>query len=92
MVEIADDGAGIPEVLQTRVFEPFYTTKDVGAGAGLGLDITYRIVVGRHGGDIRVISEPGDTRFQVRLPMQAPQAMGAEPGFGPATNRVEAGT
>jgi len=55
--------------LQARVFEPFYTTKGVGAGVGLGLDVSYRIVVGRHGGDIRVVSEPGDTRFQVRLPL-----------------------
>jgi signal transduction histidine kinase len=65
--------------LQTRVFEPFYTTKGVGAGVGLGLDISYRIVVGRHGGDIRVVSQPGDTRFEVRLPM--------EPGGG--IGRVE---
>ncbi len=69
MVEVADDGPGIPEGLRARVFEPFYTTKGVGAGVGLGLDISYRIIVGRHGGDIRVVSEPGDTRFQVRLPL-----------------------
>ena len=54
-----------------RVFEPFFTTKDVGKGAGFGLDVSYRIVVGRHGGDIRIVSRPGDTRFQVRLPMEA---------------------
>ena len=69
LVEVADDGPGVPEELQARVFEPFYTTKGVGAGVGLGLDVSYRIVVGRHGGDIRVVSEPGDTRFQVRLPL-----------------------
>jgi len=69
LVEVADDGPGVPEDLQARVFEPFYTTKGVGAGVGLGLDVSYRIVVGRHGGDIRVVSEPGDTRFQVRLPL-----------------------
>jgi signal transduction histidine kinase len=69
MVEVSDDGPGIPEGLRARVFEPFYTTKGVGAGVGLGLDISYRIIVGRHGGDIRVVSEPGDTRFQVRLPL-----------------------
>jgi signal transduction histidine kinase len=70
LVEVADDGPGVPKDLQARVFEPFYTTKGVGAGVGLGLDISYRIVVGRHGGDIRVVSQPGDTRFQVRLPLE----------------------
>jgi signal transduction histidine kinase len=70
LVEVSDSGPGIPKELQARVFEPFYTTKGVGAGTGLGLDIAYRIVVGRHGGDIRVVSRPGDTRFQVRLPLQ----------------------
>ena len=69
LVEVADDGPSIPEELQARVFEPFFTTKGVGAGAGLGLDVAYRVVVGRHGGDIRVVSEPGDTRIQVRLPL-----------------------
>jgi len=71
LVEISDNGPGIPEEIQDRVFEPFFTTKDVGKGAGFGLDISYRIVVGRHGGDIRIVSRPGDTRFQVRLPMEA---------------------
>jgi signal transduction histidine kinase len=70
LVEVADDGPGVPRDLQGRVFEPFYTTKGVGAGVGLGLDISYRIVVGQHGGDIRVVSQPGDTRFQVRLPLE----------------------
>jgi signal transduction histidine kinase len=59
------------EEIQDRIFEPFFTTKDVGKGAGFGLDVSYRIVVGRHGGDIRIVSKPGDTRFQVRLPMEA---------------------
>lgn len=70
LVEVFDSGPGIPEELQARVFEPFYTTKRVGAGTGLGLGIAYRIVVGCHGGDIRVVSRPGDTHFQVRLPLQ----------------------
>jgi signal transduction histidine kinase len=69
MVEVADTGPGIPDEVRRRVFEPFFTTKPVGKGTGLGLDIAWRIVVGRHGGDIRVDSEPGDTRFQVRLPL-----------------------
>jgi signal transduction histidine kinase len=71
LVEISDNGAGIPEEIQDRIFEPFFTTKEVGKGAGFGLDVSYRIVVGRHGGDIRIVSKPGDTRFQVRLPMEA---------------------
>jgi signal transduction histidine kinase len=69
LVEVADDGPGIPEAVRKRIFEPFYTTKDVGKGTGLGLDISYRVVVEDHKGDIRVLSEPGDTRFQVRLPV-----------------------
>ena len=84
LVEVADDGPGVPEDLQTRVFEPFYTTKGVGAGVGLGLDVSYRIVVGQHGGDIRVVSEPGDTRFQVRLPLEPGGGLGqaAQPAQG----------
>ena len=69
LVEIADDGPGIPDEVRERIFEPFYTTKDVGKGTGLGLDISYRVVVEDHKGDIRVLSKPGDTRFQVRLPI-----------------------
>jgi signal transduction histidine kinase len=72
LVEVSDDGPGIPDDLRKRIFEPFYTTKDVGKGTGLGLDITYRVVVEDHKGDIRVLSEPGDTRFQVRLPVDEP--------------------
>jgi signal transduction histidine kinase len=66
-VEIGDSGHGIPPEIRTRIFEPFFTTKKVGEGTGLGLDVVYRIVQS-HGGDIRVESVPGDTRFQVRLP------------------------
>ena len=69
LVEIADTGPGIPRDIQSRIFEPFFTTKPVGEGTGLGLDISYRIVVNRHHGDLRVESEPGNTRFQVRLPI-----------------------
>jgi signal transduction histidine kinase len=71
LVEICDTGPGIPPELQRRIFEPFFTTKGVGEGTGLGLDISWKIVVNRHGGDLRVISQPGDTRFQVRLPIRA---------------------
>jgi signal transduction histidine kinase len=69
LVEISDDGPGIPDGARERIFEPFYTTKDVGKGTGLGLDISHRVVVEDHKGDIRVLSEPGDTRFQVLLPI-----------------------
>ena len=69
LVEISDDGPGIPQEIRNRIFEPFFTTKEVGKGTGLGLDISYRVVVEELGGDIRVSSEPGDTRFQVRLPV-----------------------
>ena len=68
-VEVGDTGPGVPEKLRQRIFEPFFTTKPVGQGTGLGLDISYRIVVGRHGGDLAVESQPGDTRFIVRLPL-----------------------
>jgi signal transduction histidine kinase len=72
LVEIADTGPGIPDELRRRVFEPFFTTKPVGQGTGLGLDVSWRIVVKRHGGDLRVTSRPGDTRFQVLLPFSEP--------------------
>jgi len=68
VVEIADNGSGIPLELQTRIFQPFFTTKGA-KGTGLGLDITHRIVVQRHNGELTVQSKPGDTRFQVRLPV-----------------------
>jgi len=76
VVEIGDTGIGIPENLQSKIFEPFFTTKPVGQGTGLGLDICYRVVTQRHGGDLRVISHPGDTRFVVRLPVNEPPALG----------------
>ena len=74
LVEIADTGPGVPDDIRTRIFEPFFTTKPVGEGTGLGLDISWRIVVNKHHGDIRVESVPGDTRFQVRLPFVPPAA------------------
>jgi signal transduction histidine kinase len=68
LVEITDDGPGIPRQIKSRIFEPFFTTKGVGEGTGLGLDIVRRIVRG-HGGEIRVDSTPGETSFKVRLPI-----------------------
>ena len=67
VVEIGDNGPGIPPEIQSRIFEPFFTTKGVGEGTGLGLDTTMRIIR-KHHGSIHVTSVPGDTRFQVRLP------------------------
>jgi len=70
LVEIVDDGPGIPPEVQSRIFEPFFTTKGVGEGTGLGLDVVHRIVK-KMGGLISVKSVAGDTRFQVRIPIQA---------------------
>jgi signal transduction histidine kinase len=70
VVEIGDTGPGVPDEVRNRIFEPFFTTKPMGKGTGLGLDIAWRIVVGRHRGDIRLESVPGDTRFQVVLPVE----------------------
>jgi len=69
VVEIEDDGPGIPPEIQSRLFDPFFTTKPPGQGTGLGLDISYNIIVYRHRGDIKVSSEPGKTCFQVWLPV-----------------------
>ncbi len=68
-VEFGDTGPGISPEIRERIFEPFFTTKPVGEGTGLGLDISWRIVVNKHHGDIAVESVPGDTRFRVRLPV-----------------------
>jgi signal transduction histidine kinase len=68
VVEIDDNGPGIPPQVKAHIFEPFFTTKPVGQGTGLGLDTVQRIVK-KHQGNIQVTSEPGDTRFQVWLPL-----------------------
>jgi len=68
VVEIDDNGPGIPPEIQSHIFEPFFTTKGVGNGTGLGLDTVQRIVK-KHRGNIQVISKPGETSFQVRLPL-----------------------
>jgi signal transduction histidine kinase len=73
LIEFTDTGPGVPPEIRNRIFEPFFTTKPVGQGTGLGLDISYRIIVGRHHGDLRVESVPGDTRFRVWLPFTAPE-------------------
>ena len=73
-VAIRDNGPGIAPEHQSRIFEPFFTTKEVGVGTGLGLDIAHRIVVGNFRGEIRFTTEPGRTEFEVRLPMENPEA------------------
>jgi signal transduction histidine kinase len=68
VIEIADTGPGMPPDVAARAFEPFYTTKDVGKGTGLGLDIARRIIVERHRGQILIDSRPGETVLRVKLP------------------------
>ncbi|HYN71858.1 MAG TPA: ATP-binding protein [Nakamurella sp.] len=72
VVEIGDSGTGMTPQVQAHAFEPFFTTKGVGRGTGLGLDIARRIVAERHGGEITIDQQPGETVFRVRLPLRAP--------------------
>lgn len=81
VVEVEDNGPGIPEEILPKIFDPFFTTKPPGKGTGLGLDISYNIVVFKHKGDIDVSSRPGETRFTVRLPVSL-----SEKGGGAAPN------
>ena len=69
-VEISDNGPGIPPEVQSRIFDAFFTTKEQGKGTGLGLHITYNIVVNQHHGEITVESQPGRTTFRVTLPVE----------------------
>ncbi|MEU0093547.1 ATP-binding protein [Kribbella sp. NPDC006257] len=69
VVMIGDTGPGIPPEIRNRIFEPFFTTKPIGEGTGLGLDISWRIVVKKHHGDLRVDSKPGETWFKIILPI-----------------------
>ena len=69
VVEVEDNGEGIPEEIQPRIFDPFFTTKPPGVGTGLGLDISYNIVVQKHKGSIKLTSQPGKTVFEVWLPI-----------------------
>ncbi len=74
VVEISDNGPGIPGDIQSRIFEPFFTTKPPGQGTGLGLHISHDIIVNRHHGQLLVESRPGETRFKVILPRQINQS------------------
>jgi len=79
VVEVADDGHGIPASVRERIFEPFFTTKAVGEGTGLGLSISRQIVLD-HGGSLEVESEPGrGTRFVIRLPLGSSEASATAP-------------
>jgi signal transduction histidine kinase len=69
VVEIEDNGPGIPEDVKSNIFDAFFTTKGPGKGTGLGLNISYSIVVQKHRGDIKVRSKPGQTIFEVWLPI-----------------------
>ena len=84
VVEVGDTGPGIPDDIKNRIFEPFFTTKPVGEGTGLGLDISWRIVVNRHHGDLSVDSAPGKTTFRVRLPITPPAEVSAAAASTPS--------
>mgnify|MGYP005845931189 CR=1 FL=1 len=79
LIEFEDTGPGIPEEIIDKIFSPFFTTKPVGKGTGLGLNISYSIIQ-KHGGEIKVFSRPGRTRFQVFLPVDF-QRITSESGF-----------
>ncbi|WP_112466127.1 ATP-binding protein [Streptomyces triticisoli] len=88
LVEFRDTGPGVPPEIRDRIFDPFFTTKPVGRGTGLGLDISRRIIVNKHHGNLDVESVPGDTRFRVLLPLTAVEPDGtalasAAPGGPP---------
>ena len=80
VVEVADDGPGIPVEVQEKIFDPFFTTKAPGEGTGLGLNISHGIVVEKHAGEISVNSKPGATRFTIKLPIAGHPAMTNEGG------------
>ena len=69
IVQISDTGKGIPEDNLDKIFNPFFTTKPPGEGTGLGLNISYNIIVQNHKGKMKVISKPGETCFEIRLPV-----------------------
>jgi signal transduction histidine kinase len=83
VVEIEDDGPGMPPEVADRVFDPFFTTKPPGHGTGLGLNISFNIVVQQHGGDIAVDSVPGRTSFRVALPVEGVRASDAPEAGSP---------
>jgi signal transduction histidine kinase len=85
-VEIEDNGPGIPADIQDRIFDPFFTTKAPGVGSGIGLEISYGVVVQRHRGDIYVNSRPGQTIFTVMLPINIENSVVTGPEIVPASD------
>jgi signal transduction histidine kinase len=85
VIEVTDDGPGIPPEIRERIFDPFFSTKDVGKGVGLGLDIVRRTLE-RHDGEIDVESQPGRTVFRVRLPAEGMRSSGR---WARATSRIQ---
>ena len=83
IAEVADNGKGIPADVLPKIFDPFFSTKEIGKGTGLGLSISYKIIE-QHGGRIEVQSQPGATRFSVHLPLQAPPAVADRASTGTA--------
>jgi Signal transduction histidine kinase len=70
-IRIADNGSGMTEALRQQIFEPFFSTKPVGKGAGIGLAISHEIVVEQHGGQLTCISAPGEgTEFVIEIPLK----------------------
>ena len=84
-MRIGDTGPGVPEEIRSRIFEPFFTTKPFGEGTGLGLDISWRIVVNKHHGDLKLESTPGSTWFVVRLPLVEPAPLDIQESGGLAS-------
>jgi signal transduction histidine kinase len=73
VIEIIDSGPGIPEEIQSKVFDPFFTTKPPGEGTGMGLNISHNIITQKHNGEMKVKSIPGETCFQIKLPLINPE-------------------
>ena len=72
IAEIKDDGPGIPPEVAKKIFDPFFTTKEAGKGTGLGLNVSYDIIVNKHKGELLVDSDPGQgTQFTIKLPIKA---------------------
>ncbi|HET8699545.1 MAG TPA: ATP-binding protein [Gammaproteobacteria bacterium] len=86
LIEVEDNGCGIPEANLQRIWDPFFTTKEVGKGTGQGLALAHRIVVDHHGGAIRVTSQVGKgTRFKVRLPIEPADAAAPDQASAPGS-------
>ncbi|HSV40742.1 MAG TPA: ATP-binding protein, partial [Nocardioidaceae bacterium] len=92
VVEVEDNGEGVPPEIQHRVFDAFFTTKPPGQGTGLGLQVSYRVVVLEHGGDLTLESEPGRTVFKVTLPLHPDAETSAAPGAQEGSGFMDAAT